>query len=136
MNKIILDNNVIISYLISENSTPGKCVEHCLKRDILCTSKQIIAELESKLSLTKFAKYFTIDDVQEFIESYKLVSKLFTTTNKLKICRDPKDDMFLELALKAKADFIITGDKDLLSLKEYKSTEIITPAEYLKNCNY
>ena len=136
MNKIILDNNVIISYLISENSTPGQCVEHCLKRDILCTSKQIIAELESKLSLTKFAKYFTIDDVQEFIESYKLVSKLFTTTNKLKICRDPKDDMFLELALKTKADFIITGDKDLLSLKEYKSTEIITPAEYLKNCNY
>jgi predicted nucleic acid-binding protein len=47
------------------------------------------------------------------------------------ICRDPKDDMFLECAALAGADVLVTGDKDLLSLGTYGSTKIITPLEYV-----
>jgi len=49
----------------------------------------------------------------------------------VKECRDPNDDMFLECAVRAKADFLIAGDKDLLVLGSYKGTRIITPAEYV-----
>ena len=49
----------------------------------------------------------------------------------VKECRDPNDDMFLECAMRAKADLLIAGDKDLLVLGSYKGTRILTPADYL-----
>ena len=42
------------------------------------------------------------------------------------MCRDPKDDFLLGLAKKSSADYLVTGDKDLLDLKKYQNTEIIT----------
>jgi uncharacterized protein len=49
----------------------------------------------------------------------------------VKECRDPKDDMFLECAMRAKANLIIAGDKDLLVLGSYKGTRIVTPSDYV-----
>jgi putative PIN family toxin of toxin-antitoxin system len=49
----------------------------------------------------------------------------------VKECRDPNDDMFLECAVRANADLLIAGDKDLLVLGSYKGTRIITPAQYV-----
>ena len=50
----------------------------------------------------------------------------------VKECRDPHDDIFLECAVLAKADFLVAGDKDLLTLGAYKETRIVTPSEYLR----
>ena len=50
----------------------------------------------------------------------------------VKVCRDPHDDMFLECAVLAKADLLVAGDKDLLTLGAYKGTRIVTPSEYLR----
>jgi putative PIN family toxin of toxin-antitoxin system len=50
----------------------------------------------------------------------------------VKVCRDPDDDMFLECALRANADLLIAGDKDLLVLGSYRTTRIVTPAEYIR----
>ena len=47
------------------------------------------------------------------------------------VCRDPKDDKFLELAVNGAAQLIITGDADLLALHPFRRTEILTPARYL-----
>jgi uncharacterized protein len=47
------------------------------------------------------------------------------------ICRDPKDDFILECATLGNADLIVTGDKDLLALKSYRATRILTPRQYL-----
>ena len=52
-------------------------------------------------------------------------------TTTIRRCRDPKDDKFLELAVDAKADWIITGDKDLLELSPFQSTSILTPSSAL-----
>jgi putative PIN family toxin of toxin-antitoxin system len=46
-------------------------------------------------------------------------------------CRDPRDNMFLELALSGKADVIVTGDADLLCLHPWRGIAILTPADYL-----
>ncbi len=50
---------------------------------------------------------------------------------KIKACRDPKDNKFLDAAINGQAEVIITGDKDLLILHPYQSIQIITPAQYL-----
>jgi putative PIN family toxin of toxin-antitoxin system len=50
----------------------------------------------------------------------------------LRVCRDPDDDKFLECAERARADLLITGDKDLLTLRTHGRTRILTPATYLK----
>ncbi len=65
------------------------------------------------------------------------LKKLFSESERIEIiekvaaCRDPMDDKFLELAINGKADMIISGDKDLLSMAAYRNTIIITPAEFL-----
>lgn len=50
----------------------------------------------------------------------------------VKVCRDPNDDKFLECAALAKADLLVAGDKDLLTLGTYEGTRIVTPSEYLR----
>jgi predicted nucleic acid-binding protein len=46
------------------------------------------------------------------------------------ICRDPDDDQILSCALSAKADYLVTGDMDLLDLKEFRGTRILTPGAF------
>jgi putative PIN family toxin of toxin-antitoxin system len=52
--------------------------------------------------------------------------------NLTRVCRDPNDDMILQCAVEAGADLIVSGDKDLLVLKEYKSIRILTPRAFLE----
>jgi uncharacterized protein len=50
---------------------------------------------------------------------------------RVELCRDPRDDKFLELALAGRADLLLTGDADLLALHPFRGTAIVTPAAYL-----
>jgi predicted nucleic acid-binding protein len=54
------------------------------------------------------------------------------TTYTVRACRDPKDNMILELAVNGGADLIVTGDQDLLSLRRFQEIPILSPAEYLE----
>lgn len=49
-----------------------------------------------------------------------------------RLCRDPKDDMFLDCAVAGGAKYLISGDKDLLTLGSVAGVKIVTPAEFLK----
>ena len=49
----------------------------------------------------------------------------------MKACRDPEDDRILELAVSGRADFVITGDADLLAMDPFRGTRIVTPADFL-----
>lgn len=55
-----------------------------------------------------------------------------TLRHNVRVCRDPKDNMFLECAVLAGANVVVSGDKDLLSLGNYGGTRIVTPLEYLE----
>jgi uncharacterized protein len=59
------------------------------------------------------------------------VVELVPITQRVELCRDPRDDKFLELALAGWADFLLTGDADLLTLHPFRGTAILTPAAYL-----
>ena len=65
----------------------------------------------------------------------KLEAEIIIVFEEIDICRDPKDNKFLEVAVNGKADFIITGDKDLLVLNPFQGIEIITVNEFLSRFN-
>jgi putative PIN family toxin of toxin-antitoxin system len=66
-----------------------------------------------------------------FLAELARVVELVAITQRITLCRDPRDDKFLELALAGRADFLVTGDVDLLALDPFHGTRILDPATYL-----
>ena len=124
-NKVIIDTNLWVSFLIGKEL-------HFLKDLIvnekikLVLSDQLLEELKLVTTRKKLKKYFDTEKVDELITLLKHVSEKVNITKIENVCRDPKDDFLLALARKAKAKYLITGDKDLLDIKVYGHTEILT----------
>ncbi len=127
--KIVMDTNVIISAILF-GGNPKKVFDLCLAdnniKGFICP--ELLAELLSKLKYKFEAKDNEVEIIKDMFTSrfeYMLVFK------KADICRDEKDNILLDLAGCCAADYLITGDKDLLVLKKIKVTRIITPADFL-----
>lgn len=129
--RIVVDSNVLISRLLFKNSTPGKAVAQVLESFQLLVSDALLDELRSVLLRTKFDPYASIEEREQFLAALEIESIIIPITCTIDSCRDPKDNMILELAISGKADLIITGDQDLLSLGTFRSIAIVTPAQYL-----
>jgi putative PIN family toxin of toxin-antitoxin system len=129
--RFVVDNNILLSALLVKNSAPFQVISKIEERDVILYSEETLLELNQVLSRKKFIKYFAIEEKQAFI--FKLLEKaeLVEIEESINICRDPKDDKFLELAVSGKADFIITGDQDLLVLNPFRNIEIITAKDFL-----
>jgi putative PIN family toxin of toxin-antitoxin system len=76
--------------------------------------------------------YVTSVEREEFLEALIERAILVEPIETVTVCRDPKDDKFLELALNGKASFIITGDEDLLELNPFNEVRILKPDEFLQ----
>jgi putative PIN family toxin of toxin-antitoxin system len=134
--KVIIDTNVYFS-AFGFGGITDECVEHCfLKYDIeVFISVNIFTEVSSKLNSAKFktlSKYRRSEsDIDVFLNRLEKICISIEPTNKVDISRDPKDNMLLELALEIEADYIITGDEDLLILKSFRGTQILKPSQFL-----
>jgi len=127
---VVLDTNIFISAILYKG-TPLKILELCiLKNQIeIAISPELLAELIGKLKYKFGIKSHTIENLKSGLESNMInVLPEYTT----KICRDSSDNKIIDLAIYAGAEFIVTGDKDLLKLKVYKGIKILTPSEFLK----
>jgi len=127
----VLDTNILISLTLWDQS-----VAHRLFSKIvilgheLFSSKEIIDEYRH--SLTRDFDYSN-EEINSFIERTLLFLNLVETNEKLDIVKeDQTDNKILECAIAANADYVITYDKHLLRLKEFKSIRIITPEEALR----
>ena len=125
--KVILDTNVIISSF----ATRGLChsvFEICLDRFEIITSSILIEEirtyLKKKLKLPEIFVTEVLDYLSENATSIE-IDKLLSG-----VCRDPEDDHIISLADSSGAKYLITGDVDLLILKRYGSTQIVTPRQF------
>lgn len=132
MISIILDTNIIISAALSKNSTPDKVLNYAIDNALLLMSEETYQELHEKLHASKFDKYVSLEVRQLFLKKLRSVAKLIDIERKIAVCRDSKDDKFLEVAVNGFANFIVTGDKDLLVLHPFESVEILTAADFLK----
>ncbi len=130
--RIVIDTNVYISFLLKGDSLPGQAVEYVLLHDTPVISGDTEKELFRKLLNPKFDRYVSLDTRMGFFDIViRRADKVFPDLT-VNDCRDPEDNKFLELAVSSQANYIITGDKDLLILNPYQSIQIVTPRDFLK----
>jgi putative PIN family toxin of toxin-antitoxin system len=123
--RVVLDTNIYIAAALNPQSILYNLVEDSAANFLAeyYTSPEILAELQGKLE-NRFN--FERTDVVHWITQLEQVITVVRPQIKLNVIeRDPGDNKILECALEAKADLIITADKDLLILKEFSSIKII-----------
>jgi uncharacterized protein len=129
--KIVVDTNVLISGVFF-GGYPRKIIEAIIDEQLrACATSEIIGEYEEIV-------VEMINRKQGHIRKgilLPLIAKLevIHPRTAISVCRDPDDDKFLSCAVDAKALYIVSGDKDLLSIGEYEDVKIITAAEFC-NC--
>lgn len=126
--KVIFDTNLWISFLITKDYS--FLDEYIENSDVkLIFSEELIQEFMEVVTREKFKKYFTDEDVRYLFNTFDKFGILIKVTSDIDLCRDIKDNFLLNLAVDSKADYIVTGDKDLLEIKTIKKTKIITIRE-------
>jgi uncharacterized protein len=136
--KIIIDTNVHISALAFGGNISKNLVKiYQEERTQVYTSKPIFEELHDKLNSPKFDKItkgkILRAEIVEYLDKYQNETITAEPSIKVNVCRDPDDNMFLELALEIQADYIITGDKDLLSISQFQVTKICNMSDFIKD---
>jgi uncharacterized protein len=124
---LVLDTNVLIAAFIAKGSC-HTLVAQCLRVHSVVTSEFILNKLREKL--TQKFKYSIEDAIAVEVLLRSRVQVILPTPLARNVCRDPDDDMVLATALTGKAICIITGDKDLLTLKKFGSIDILSPSEF------
>jgi len=126
INHFVVDTNVIVSALLFKKSIPFQAVK-IAEKGIILHSESTLTELREVLNRRKFDKYLQIEERQKFLIKFVDTSQRILIQETISICRDAKDNKFLELAVNGDAKFIITGDQDLLILNPFRGIKIITP---------
>jgi putative PIN family toxin of toxin-antitoxin system len=127
--KAVIDTNLFISFLIGKKLQGLKDLLIDFRIELIF-AEQNIQELVIVAQRPKFKKYFKTEDLNDLIDLIKIIGKVLIIGNVPNICRDPKDNYLLELARKGKADYLVTGDTDLLEIGINKGTKIITVKEF------
>lgn len=129
--KLIIDTNLWISFLISNNYTQ---LDRILitKKAKLIFSQELLEEFIDVVKRPKFQRFFSHKDIESLLEIIQDYSIFIDVKSNVKICRDEKDNFLLSLAKDSKADYLITGDKDLLVLETIDKTKILTITDFFK----
>ncbi len=130
--RIVFDTNTLVSAVLIRNSNSAKVLDIVIKRDIILASQQTITELTSVLLRSKFDKYVALKIRQDFIAAYLKTIKLIKVESIVSVCKDSSDNKFLELSVDGKANYLVTGDNDLLQIKIYQNIPILNSSEFLK----
>lgn len=126
--KILFDTNVLVSAFVSRGGHCYEILDRAIHdRELYCTSF-IVNELKKVLRNNFHFSGKLISEIIQFIEKFFTMGETADTIPA--ICRDPEDDQILADALENSIDILITGDKDLLDLKNYRGVRIIRPSEY------
>lgn len=130
--RVVLDTNTLIGRLLLPNSVPGQAVRKVVDEAQLLVSESTLDELTNVLARPKFDSYITVNERQNFLRLFGHIAELIPIVQTVQICRDPKDDKFLELAINGEAALIVTGDNDLLALHPFRGVSIFNSAAYLR----
>jgi putative PIN family toxin of toxin-antitoxin system len=127
--RVVFDTNIFISALIIQGSQAEAAVLKILEgTDTLIISREIINETLSVLS-AKFSR--DREELARVAVNLADLSEMVYPAEKINVLRDAPDNRVLECALSGDADVIVTGDKEMLNLKEYKGIKIIALREYI-----
>jgi uncharacterized protein len=128
----IFDTSVVLQAMLSRRSLAYTALRKADMRGIIVVSDATLLELEEKMYLSKFDKYQSLTNRLAFFKAYSLMALNLNPTVEIIACRDPKDDMFLSLAVTANADCIITRDEDLLVLHPFEKIPILNISDFTR----
>ncbi len=130
--KVVLDTNIIVSALIAKHGAPAVIFEKLILGEIKNhISKEIVDEIKDVFQRREITKR-TPKNSRDFIIVQLIKNSVFVKPRKkVYICEDKDDNKFLEVALEAKANFIVSGDKHLLKIKKYKKIKVLNPSEFV-----
>ncbi len=130
--RYVFDTSAIVSAVLFEQSVPGKALYAGLDHGEILVSLATAAELREVLARKKFDRYLTVQDRERFLVKFLGMAKVIESLETVHVCRDPKDDKFLELAIVGQASCIISGDEDLLILHPFRGIPILDPAQFME----
>jgi putative PIN family toxin of toxin-antitoxin system len=131
--RYVFDTSAVVSALLFEQSVPGQAFYAALDHGKILLSQATFAELSEVLGRKKFDRYVTREEREQFLAMLLREATLVEITDEVHLCRDPKDDKFLELVVSGNASCLVTGDQDLLVLHPFRSVPILTPAQFLES---
>jgi uncharacterized protein len=129
--KLVFDTNILVSAAMLPDSVPAQALNAAEEKGLVLYSDETLAELVTVLERPKLRPYLDPEMIAEFFVRVRITWQCVPIVQRVLLCRDPKDDKFLELALNGQADFLITGDQDLLVLHPYQDKPVLTPALFL-----
>ncbi len=133
MPSVVFDASLLVGALLKEGSIPERALLLARTSATICLSVAVEGEVREVFSRPKFRKYLasTPCPARHILAVLTTAAKHIQPTEWVTACRDAKDNKYLELALAAEAETIITSNDDLLVLHPWRGIEIITPAEYV-----
>jgi hypothetical protein len=131
--RVVVDTNIFTSSLLNTEGNPRKVIDLWrFEKITLCISKEILAEYFAVLGRFGMSEEPEGGElVQLFQKRYNQVF-LTSVPTILAISEDPADNKFIECAVAADAEYVISGDRHLLNLKVFKGIRILPPTEFLK----
>jgi len=135
--KIVLDANIFVSAFLY-GGNPNEIVKRVSRGwDTLFISDEILTEANTVFRKRKF--HLTEEKIEYYIRRIKELGLKIKVADSERVttggCRDKTDNRYLECAVAANADYVISGDIHLRELKEYRGIKIVNPAEYLEIVN-
>jgi len=127
----VIDTNLLISRLLTPRGMAALAVDRAMAQGILLVSDDTLQELAQVLARPRFDPYISATERQRFLALLGGVARRIHITRQFQLCRDPKDDKFLDVAFNGQAQAIVTGDRDLLVLENFHGVAILTPAQFL-----
>lgn len=129
--RFVFDTNSVVSALLLKQSISRRAFDHAREFGVLLVSLETLSELADVLRRSKFNKYLTEQERQQFLAAYVREAIFIEPAETIRACRDPKDDKFLELAVGGQATLIVSGDRDLLVLDLFRGIPILPPGDFL-----
>ncbi|MBV8868398.1 MAG: putative toxin-antitoxin system toxin component, PIN family [Acetobacteraceae bacterium] len=129
--RVVVDTNIFVSAALKDASWPASVVRWVDRHGGLlkseATERQLLEVLRRPYIATHVAPWY-LERVRRVLSAAEPVA----IAEHVRLCRDPTDDKFLELALNGRADLIVSGDGDLLTLHPFRGIPIITPATFVR----
>ena len=133
--RAVIDTNVIVSGVLRSSGPPARALAtNDADNVVWITSEPLMAELQRVLARPHIRRRLQWDDarIALFATVLRRRSVIVEPTHRLDVSRDADDDRVLEAAVAGNADYIVTGDRDLLELGSHEGIQIVTPADFVK----
>lgn len=135
--RAVLDTNILVAYAllgdaaIRRQDAIRRCVERVREDGGLTGSGETLAELEEVLMRPTFDRYASAADRRAFLDRIRAETVLVEPAAVGRLCRDPEDDMFLAAAVGGAVPWLVTVDRQLLSVRRAGETRVLRPERFL-----